>query len=132
MINYYEVLNCTFNSTIEEIKRNYKQLALKFHPDKNKADSESFLRIQEAWDVLSDETKRKQFDLEIELRTSHPLLYGSFKIADLARDEDGNHFCLCRCGGAYILNEEDLKLIVLFSVLHIPCDNCSLTAKFEC
>ena len=132
MINYYEVLNCNSDSTLEEIRHNYKQLALKFHPDKNKSATESFLRIQKAWDVLRDETKRKQFDLEVELRTSHPLLYGSFKIADLARDEDGNHFCSCRCGGTYVLQEEDVKLIVLFLVLHVPCDNCSLTARFEC
>jgi curved DNA-binding protein CbpA len=126
-------LNCHIESSFEEIKQNYKQLALKFHPDKNVADTdETFLKIQEAWNVLSDARKRQKFDVELALRTSHMLLYGSFKIAELARNSDGNYYCSCRCGGTYVLDEEDLKLISTLLVLHIPCENCSLTAKFEC
>ena len=132
MINYYEVLNCRADATSEEIRRNYKQLVLKFHPDKNNTNTEFFLKIQEAWNVLSNEEKRRQFDLETELRSSHPLLYGSFKIAELICDLEGNYSCSCKCGGTYILDEENLKLLHSFHVLHVPCENCSLTARFEC
>lgn len=49
---YYYILECTKQSTMEEIKRSYRRLVLQFHPDKNSTGAEQFKRIQEAWEVL--------------------------------------------------------------------------------
>ncbi len=62
--DYYEVLGVSRSASPEELKRAYRNLAKKFHPDINKAPdaAEKFKEIQSAYDVLSDEGKRRQFD----------------------------------------------------------------------
>ncbi|HSI14910.1 MAG TPA: molecular chaperone DnaJ [Chthoniobacter sp.] len=63
--DYYEVLEITRTSTGDEIKRSYRKLAVKFHPDKNPGDhtaEEKFKELGEAYDVLSDETKKAAYD----------------------------------------------------------------------
>lgn len=64
--NYYEILEVSRNSSQEEIKKSYKKLALKYHPDKNKDNEETtnkFKEIAEAYDTLGDEQKRKTYNL---------------------------------------------------------------------
>jgi DnaJ-class molecular chaperone len=63
--SYYDILQIRQDASNDEIKRSFRNLALKYHPDKNKsADSkEKFLRIVEAYEVLSDESSRKKYDL---------------------------------------------------------------------
>ena len=61
MSNYYNILNVDKNSTIDEIKKQYKKLAVKYHPDKG-GDPEEFKKISEAYSVLSDESKRYEYD----------------------------------------------------------------------
>ncbi len=62
--DYYDVLGVSKTATAQEIKSAYRKLALKYHPDKNKAaDAETkFKEINEAYEVLSDEKKRKTYD----------------------------------------------------------------------
>ena len=63
--NYYEILGVPKTSTADEIKRSYRRLARKYHPDLNpgdKAAEERFKDIGEAYEVLSDVTKRQQYD----------------------------------------------------------------------
>ena len=64
-ISHYDILQIKQDASNDEIKRSFRNLALKYHPDKNKsADSkEKFLRIVEAYEVLSDEGSRKKYDL---------------------------------------------------------------------
>ena len=64
--NYYEILEVSRDSSQEEIKKSYKKLALKYHPDKNKDNEEKknkFKEIAEAYDTLGDEQKRKTYNL---------------------------------------------------------------------
>ncbi|MEM2921569.1 MAG: DnaJ domain-containing protein, partial [Candidatus Bathyarchaeia archaeon] len=62
--DYYEILGVPRNASKEEIKRAYRELALKYHPDRNKSPEaeEKFKEISEAYAVLSDDEKRKQYD----------------------------------------------------------------------
>lgn len=64
--DYYEVLGVTKNSTLDDIKKAYKKLAMKWHPDKNPNDmemaKEKFREVSEAYQVLSDPEKRKNYD----------------------------------------------------------------------
>ena len=66
--NYYEILGANRNDTQDEIKRKYKELSLKFHPDKAKsALSENMMKqVNEAYAVLRDVDKRRQYDLELD------------------------------------------------------------------
>ncbi len=63
--DYYEVLGVKKNATKAEMKKAYKKLAMKYHPDRNKGKKqaeEKFKKINEAYAVLSDDNKRKQYD----------------------------------------------------------------------
>ena len=65
MKDYYKILEINKNATVDEIKKAYRKLAKKWHPDKNmnnpKAE-EKFKEIQEAYDILSDKTEREKYD----------------------------------------------------------------------
>ena len=66
MSNYYETLGVSKNATADEIKKAYRTLAFKYHPDRNpgdKAAEEKFKQMTAAYDVLSDESKRRNYDL---------------------------------------------------------------------
>lgn len=60
--DYYELLNVDNNSTLDDIKKQYKILALKHHPDRNDGDDTHFKNIKDAYDILSDEEKREEYD----------------------------------------------------------------------
>ena len=63
--DYYEVLGISRETTLDEIKKAYRRLAIKFHPDKNPGDPESeekFKEASEAYGVLSDDDKRARYD----------------------------------------------------------------------
>ncbi len=62
MKDYYNILGVDRNASQEEIKKAFRKLAHKYHPDKEGGDEEKFKEINEAYQVLSDEKKRAQYD----------------------------------------------------------------------
>lgn len=68
MPNYYEILEVSPVATQDEIKKSFRHLALKYHPDKNRNSEESkqkFMKIVEAYEVLSDDPARRNYDISI-------------------------------------------------------------------
>ena len=92
--DYYEVLNVSRNAGEDEIKKAYRKLAIKYHPDKNpdnKAAEEKFKEATEAYEVLRDSEKRSRYD-----RFGHAGLEGMMGAGgfDFGNFEDivGGHF----------------------------------------
>jgi curved DNA-binding protein CbpA len=67
--NLYEILEIPIYSPSHIIKKSFKKLALKYHPDKNTSNtsdtSNNFIRIKHAYDILSDENLKKEYDEQI-------------------------------------------------------------------
>ncbi len=63
--DYYEVLEISKSASADEIKKSYRKMAIKYHPDKNPGDKEAeekFKEAAEAYEVLSDDQKRARYD----------------------------------------------------------------------
>jgi molecular chaperone DnaJ len=63
--DYYEVLGVSKSASADEIKKAYRRLAMKHHPDRNKDDSDAetrFKEAKEAYEVLSDDDKRSAYE----------------------------------------------------------------------
>lgn len=65
-MNYYEILNVDPKATTLEIKKKYYKLAKLYHPDKCKKKNDEFLKISEAYNILSIPLKRYKYDIELE------------------------------------------------------------------
>ncbi|PVX26146.1 MAG: molecular chaperone DnaJ [Candidatus Bathyarchaeum sp.] len=83
--DYYEVLDVQKDASKQDIKKAYRKLALKYHPDRNKAPDaeEKFKEISEAYAVLSDNEKRSQYD-----QFGHAGINGKYNWEDIYRSTD--------------------------------------------
>ena len=95
-MDYYKVLGVEKSSSQTEIKKAYRKLALKYHPDKNKGDKDSeakFKEISEAYAVLSDAEKKRQYDTYgsagFRQRYSQEDIFSGFDINDILRQFAG-------------------------------------------
>ncbi|MCA9820181.1 MAG: DnaJ domain-containing protein, partial [Nitrosarchaeum sp.] len=94
--DYYEVLGVSKSSSADEIKKQYRKLALKFHPDRNQsADAgEHFKEISEAYGVLSDPEKRKVYD-----QYGHSGVDGKYSTEDIFQGARGDFSDMFGRGG---------------------------------
>lgn len=69
---YYDILGVSENATVREIKKAYRKKALVVHPDKPTGDEEKFKQLTEAYEVLSNEDKRKKYDKYGKEGLQHP------------------------------------------------------------
>jgi len=85
--DYYEVLGVSKDTQLNEIKSQYRKLALKFHPDRNKSSeaAEHFKEISEAYAVLSDTKKRSLYD-----QHGHAGVDGRYSTEDIFRGAGAN------------------------------------------
>jgi curved DNA-binding protein len=91
--NYYKILGVNKSTSDKEIKRAYRKLALKYHPDRNPGDKnaeEQFKLINEAYAVLSDKEKRRQYDTfgaaGFHQRFSQEDIFRGFDFGDILKD----------------------------------------------
>lgn len=89
--DYYDILGVDRSASADEVRRAHRKLALQYHPDRNKAkDAQAkFAEIQQAYEVLSDDEKRKQYDEFVRLGGS-PDAFGSGAVAGGAAQGSGS------------------------------------------
>jgi molecular chaperone DnaJ len=85
-MNYYLILGIDTDANKKEIKEAYRKMVQKYHPDHFGEDSSVFLRIQEAYHVLSDPARKRRYDQSI----SKPASQGYLKTSKLKDEYTGN------------------------------------------
>jgi curved DNA-binding protein len=108
-VDYYEILGVNKSASDDEIKKSYRKLAMKYHPDHTKGDKgaeERFKKISEAYAVLSDKEKRQEYDTfgaeGFGQRFSQEDIFRGFDFGDIFREFGfgGSNFFGNRRGGA--------------------------------
>ncbi|XP_026880795.1 dnaJ homolog subfamily C member 24 isoform X1 [Electrophorus electricus] len=136
--NWYSILGASPSDDLHELKQKYQRLVLMLHPDKQKpgisAEEASlqlrrFLDVDQAWKVLGDEERRRAFDLQLradELKQSWPV-DACVLLEDMSWDSEcGSYSYGCRCGGEFVLEEEETEDIAV-----VCCDTCSLSIEVK-
>ncbi|PKI85422.1 hypothetical protein MVES1_000738 [Malassezia vespertilionis] len=98
-VDYYALLEVEQTDVVEQIRKSYRKLALRFHPDKNPGDEEAankkFSKLQEAYEVLSDDTERAWYD-----QNRERLMHGGTDEDDGDETDIDAKFKFFRSGGA--------------------------------
>lgn len=159
---YYDVLNVKEDANYEEIRANYRSAILNLHPDKLLKTSETpsndqlsgnqFLRVQKAWEILSNSSTRLIYDNE--LRSSRQDMLAAevaqdLSLQDMMVEDAGDTlelFYQCRCGDYFSIDSMELGKMgyslsregseislhtvdVLPGSVILPCGSCSLIAR---
>ncbi len=110
--DYYKILGLNKSASPEDIKKAYRKLAMKYHPDRNKSNKaaeEKFKEISEAYAVLSDSEKKKQYDMfgaeGFQQRYSQDDIFSNFDFSNIFKEFGfGNIGGWKRGGGSGIFN----------------------------
>jgi len=112
MKDYYAILGVDQNASPEDIKKAYRKLAMKYHPDRTRGDKtseEKFKEISEAYAVLSNADKRRQYDRfgseKFHQRFSQEDIFRDFNVGDIFGDIFGQRFGGFRSGGGNPLSD---------------------------
>lgn len=120
MSDYYKILGITKDSTQIQIRKAFRENALRYHPDKNKNSEESkqkFMEIVQAYEVLSDEKSRKRYDNMITNENNFqqqqqgfhwtpPADFANFYSYENLKQYDERHFRGGREGGMWDISEK--------------------------
>ena len=132
MNNYYEILEVSKDATQDEIKKAYKKLAKKFHPDINKESGaeEKFKKINEAYEVLSDETEREEYDQKLN-NINNSYSYTSWDNVG-NNQEDKCDFCQKETCYVYSMNQKIIMFLLFFCSIPIWLIYIILAKKRTC
>lgn len=127
---YYTLLGLDKDATDEEIKNKYQVLIKLYHPDKQKCDTaEEFIKINDAWNVLRDENKRKEYDsnlLQYELK-ENSLIYAELNLNEINFENDMCNYP-CRCGDSFLIKQSEINESCIMECAE--CSNC-ISIKFS-
>ena len=133
-VTYYEMLGVPQSVRSDDLKKAYRKLAIQEHPDKATEERRSeankkFQKITEAYQTLSDASKRQRYDFQLSHRslwvTTPPIINEAVDLSEMQQYyEDGQYFFShsCRCGKGYTISEFDL--FQEFDI--VSCSGCSL------
>ena len=122
----YEILEVSNKNSVNEIKASYHKLLLKHHPDKSSISNqnvEEFLKIQNAWNLLSNEEDKVIYDLKNGFKKKSLLFGEEFSIQDFHIDEESYYIKACRCGDNFEFHIENIER---GNKIPITCNGCSL------
>lgn len=117
--NLYTVLGIAQGAQPGEIKAAYRRMALQWHPDRCKElnSHEVFLRIQDAYNVLSDERKRERYNAGLEFERSLPKEMSSKSIASMTAIDSYGYRSPLRCGYLLVNGTQAGKWFVVSDIL---------------
>ncbi|KAL6107403.1 dnajc24 [Pungitius sinensis] len=116
----YAVLGAGPSDSVQQLRYRYQQLALQYHPDRHAGSSSSeaesgmkrFLEVDAAWRILSDQTSRRQYDLQRraqELKQDWPV-DSTVHLQDMIWEQNERVYTYsCRCGGGFHVSEEEVQ-----------------------
>jgi curved DNA-binding protein CbpA len=124
-LDYYEVLQISPNAEPETIHRVFRILAVRYHPDNPETgDSEKFIRLTKAYDVLGDPNKRADYDLLVKAQTEGPLAaFGSKEFLEGVEAENNRRIgivCLLYRQRRFYPEEAGLSILQLEALMNIP------------
>lgn len=93
MKDYYKILQVEKNASPDEIKKSFRKLAKKFHPDSNSGNKEAeekFKEVNEAYSILGDESKKARYDLDISNQSESNLNRFNKKNTSKERNKSNN------------------------------------------
>lgn len=122
--NYYTILEVEKTATHDEIKRQYKKLAFQYHPDKSSQENkelstEKFKEISEAYHVLSDSTRRQEYDLSMNRSMNpgvHVFRFTGTNHTRVFSGQDAFNLFMHMFGGQRIVND---ILVRNFGTVHV-------------
>ena len=85
MSNYYDILEVSYNASNSEIKRAYRRLAKKYHPDINPQTEEKFKQISQVYEILLDKNKRNKYDETIDISKENTTNNTSINVPEIPK-----------------------------------------------
>ncbi len=132
-VDYYSVLHVPPTASSSDIKRSYRDLLLRLHPDRNESESaaDECTGIVNAYRVLIDEDLRKRWEAERKAaKEEESNVWKTLRWTDLCIGHGGVRSAECRCGGQFALEEDELKdLGAEEEAILVDCDTCSLSIE---